>query len=115
MATRLFALEGTAVAEVDAGAGGGRTVWVVTDDLGAAACPGCGTVSAHVKGYVTTRPADLRHGRGQIAVVWVKGRWKCRSVPCERKGFPKSRPAAPSRGRVTTGRRGTRPAWSPMR
>jgi len=106
MATRLFALEGTAVAEVDAGAGGGRTVWVVTDDLGAAACPGCGTVSAHVKGYVTTRPADLRHGRGQIAVVWVKRRWECRSVSCERKSFTESLPAVPSRCRVTTRLRG---------
>jgi hypothetical protein len=34
MATRLFALDGVQVAEVDAEAGGGRTVWVVTADPG---------------------------------------------------------------------------------
>ena len=74
MVSRLFALDGVQVAEVDAEASGGRTVWVVTADRQAAACPGCGTVSGRVKGYVTTRPADLRHGHDEIAVVWVKRR-----------------------------------------
>src|ERR1035441_8109629 len=78
MASRLFALDGVQVAEVDAEAGGGRTVWVVTADPQVAACPGCGTVSQRVKGYVTTRPADLRHGQDRVAVRWVKRRLECR-------------------------------------
>jgi transposase len=106
MATRLFALEGVQVAEVDAEAGGGRTVWVVTADPQAAACPGCGTVSARVKEYVTTCPADLRHGQGQVAVRWVKRRLECREPACPRKSFTESLPAVPPRCRVTARLRG---------
>jgi transposase len=106
MATQLFALEGVQVAEVDAEAGGGRTVWVVTADPGAAACPGCGTVSARVKGYVTTHPADLRHGQDQVAVRWVKRRLECREPSCPRKTFTESLPAVPPRCRVTARLRG---------
>jgi transposase len=101
MASRLFALEGVQVAEVDAEAGGGRTVWVVTADPQAAACPGCGTVSARVKGYVTTRPADLRHGQDEIAVRWVKRRLECGELSCPRKTFTESVAAVPPRCRVT--------------
>lgn len=106
MATRLFALDGVEVAEVDAEAGGGRTVWVVTADRGAAACPGCGTVSARVKEYVTTRPADLRHGQDQVAVRWVKRRLECREPSCPRKTFTESVAAVPPRCRVTARLRG---------
>jgi transposase len=106
MATRLFALDGVDVVEVDAEAGGGRTVWVVTADPGAAACPGCGTVSARVKGYVTTRPADLRHGQEQVAVRWVKRRLECREPSCPRKTFTESIAAVPPRCRVTARLRG---------
>jgi len=106
MATRLFALDGVQVVEVDAEAGGGRTVWVVTADPGAAACPGCGTVSAHVKGYVTTCPADLRHGQEQIAVRWVKRRLECREPTCPRKTFTESLAQVPPRCRVTARLRG---------
>ena len=97
MATRLFALDGVQVAEVDAEAGGGRTVWVVTADPGAAASPGCGTVSARVKEHVTTRPADLRHGQDPIAVRWVKRRWECREPSCPRPTFTESVAAVPPR------------------
>lgn len=69
---------------------------------GAAACPGCKTVSAHVKEYVTTRPADLRHGWGQIGVVWVKRRWECRWPSCPRKSYTESTAQVPPRCRVST-------------
>ena len=101
MASRLFALDGVQVAEVDAEAGGGRTVWVVTADPRAAACPGCGTASARVKEHLTTRPADLRYGQDQIAVVWVKRRLECREPSCPRKTFTESVPQVPPRCRVT--------------
>jgi transposase len=101
MASRLFALDGVQVAEVDAEAGGGRTVWLVTDGPQAAACPGCGTVSARVKGYVTARPADLPFGQGQVAVVLVKRRLECREPSCPRKTFTEPVAQVPPRCRVT--------------
>jgi hypothetical protein len=85
MASRLFALDGAEVVEVDAEAGGSRTVWVRPTGPRAQACPDCGTVSAHVKGYVTTRPADLGCGQGQAGVVQVKRRLACREPSCPRK------------------------------
>ena len=106
MASRLFALEGTAVAEVDCEAGGGRMVWLVTDDPGASACPGCHTVSSRVKEYVITRPADVTCGGGQIGVRWVKRRWECREPSCARQSFTESLPAVPPRCRVTARLRG---------
>jgi transposase len=101
MASRLFALDGVQVAEVDCEAGGGRTVWLVTADPRAAACPGCGTVSGRVKGYVTARPADLRCGQDPIGVVWVKRRLECREPSCPRKTFTESVAQVPPRCRVT--------------
>ena len=66
MASRLFALDGAEVAEVDEEPGGGRTVWLVTADPGARVCPGCQMASAHVREQVVTRPADIGYGRDQV-------------------------------------------------
>ena len=93
--------DGAQVVEVDAEAGGGRTVWVRPAAPQVAACPGCGTVSAHVKGYVTTRPADLGCGQGQVGVVQVKRRLVCREPSCPRKTFTEAAAAVPPRCRVT--------------
>lgn len=73
MASRLFALDGAEVAEVDEEPGGGRTVWVMTADPAARVCPVCKTASEHVREQVATRPADIGHGRDQVSVVWVSG------------------------------------------
>src|SRR5512142_1541996 len=101
MASRLFALDGAEVAEVDEEPGGGRTVWLVTADPDARSCPVCKTASAHVREWVATRPADVAHGGGQAGVVWVKRRWECRVAACPRKTFIESLPAIPARCRVT--------------
>jgi transposase len=101
MASRLFALEGAEVVEVDEEPGGGRTVWVVTADPRARACPVCKTASGHVREWVATRPADVAHGGGRVGVVWVKRRWECRVACCPRKTFTESLPAVPPRCRVT--------------
>jgi transposase len=101
MASRLFALDGAEVAEVDEEPGGGRTVWLVTADPGARLCPGCGTASEHVRAQVVTRPADIGYGRGQVSVVWVKRRWECRAASCPRRTFTESLPGIPPRCRVT--------------
>jgi transposase len=101
MASRLFALDGAEVAEVDEEPGGGRTVWLVTADPAARVCPGCQTASEHVRGQVVTRPADIGYGREQVSVVWVKRRWECRVASCWRKTFTESLPGIPPRCRVT--------------
>jgi transposase len=101
MASRLFALEGVEVVEVDVKPGGGRTVWVVTADPAARVCPVCRTASEHVKEQVVTRPADVGYGREQVSVVWVKRRWECRFASCPRKTFTESLPAIPPRCRMT--------------
>src|SRR5512135_2905395 len=102
MASRLFALEGAEVAEVDEEPGGGRAVWLVTADPAARVCPGCGTASAHVRERLATGPADVAYGGGQVSVVWVKRRWECRASSCRpRKTFTESLPGVPPRCRVT--------------
>jgi transposase len=101
MASRLFALDGAEVAEVDVEPGGGRTVWLVTADPGAQVCPGCQMASEHVREQVVTRPADIGYGRDQVSVVWVKRRWECRVASCPRRTFTESLPAIPARCRVT--------------
>jgi transposase len=67
----------------------------------AAGCPDCETVSAYVKGYVTTCPADLRQGQGQVGVVQVKRRLECREPSCPRKTFTEAAAAVLPRCRVT--------------
>src|ERR1017187_5780388 len=101
MASRLFALDGVQVAEVDAEAGGGRTVWVVTADPQVAACPGCRTACQRLKGEVRTRPADPGHGQDRVAGGWVKRRLECRDAACPRKTFTESVAQGPPRCRVT--------------
>ena len=100
MASRLFALEGAEVAEVDAEPGGGRTVWVMTADPDARV-PGLRDGVGACEGQVVTRPADIGYGRDQVSVVWVKRRWECRVASCPRKTFTESLPAVPPRCRMT--------------
>ena len=42
----LFGVDGLQVIDAEAGPDGTTTVWVVTDHVGAARCPDCGTVSS---------------------------------------------------------------------
>jgi len=43
--------------------------------------------------YLLTRPGDLRRGREEVSVCWLKRRWKCISQECWRKTFTESLPA----------------------
>ena len=69
MASRLFALDGAEVAEVDEEPGGGRTVWVVTADPGARVCPVCKTPLEHVREQrqplIIEEPPDPGQAGGQ--------------------------------------------------
>jgi transposase len=101
-ASALFGVEGLRVTDAEREADGSLTVWVVTDDPGAAACPDCGTVSARVHEAVLTWPRDLRQGLGEVTVAWCKRRWKCGSQECPRLTFTESLPAIGSRCRLTS-------------
>jgi hypothetical protein len=80
-ASALFGVDGLRVVEAEAEADGSISVWMATDRPGAAACPGCGTVSERVHEYVLTRPRDLRRGLDEVSACWLKRRWKCLCVP----------------------------------
>jgi transposase len=100
--TILFGLPGVAVDRVVGGDDqGGRTVHVVTDDPGAAACPACGVFSTSVRQRRTTRPKDLPYGEGPLAVRWHKRQYRCRERRCERKAFTESIAELPPGARVT--------------
>ena len=76
-------------------------VHVVTDDPGAACCPGCRTPSSSPKAWATTRPKDLPYGPDPVELVWRKRRWRCQNPECARKTFTESIEAVPSRMRTT--------------
>jgi zinc-finger of transposase IS204/IS1001/IS1096/IS1165 len=78
----LFGVAGLQVVEADTEPDGSVTVWVATDDPGAAACPDCGTVSGRVHEHLLTRPRDLRRGQDEVSVCWLKRRWKCAGQEC---------------------------------
>ena len=97
----LFGVDGLQVIDAEAGPDGTTTVWVVTDHVGAARCPDCGTVSCRPHDRVLTRPRDVARGLGQSGVCWVKQRWKCTQEQCRRKTFTESVPQVPPRCRLT--------------
>jgi transposase len=100
-ATRLFGLEGVAVAAVTRNAEGIREVLLVTTGEAARACPSCGVFATRVKGVVTTSPRDLEHGGGTVKVSWRKRRWVCREQRCERGSFTEALPQIPAGKRLT--------------
>lgn len=55
-ATRLLGLEGVSVTQVKDDGAGGSTVYVVTSEDSARACPSCGVVATRLKDYRTTAP-----------------------------------------------------------
>jgi hypothetical protein len=55
---------------------------------------------------VLARPRDVRRAGDQVAVWWVKRRWKCQDERCPRKTFTESLPQVPPRCRLTARLRG---------
>ena len=100
-ATLLFDLEGVAVSRVYRDADGMRVVELVTTDETATACPSCGSFSSRSKERVVTRPRDLPHGGSPVDIRWVKRRWECREVRCERGTFTEQVSQIPARARLT--------------
>ncbi|MGH3596796.1 MAG: ISL3 family transposase, partial [Mycobacterium sp.] len=101
--TLLFGLPGVEVERVERLVDGTRVVAVVTAELTAAACPGCGVVSTSVKERVTTSPRDIPYGEDPIELRWTKTRWRCKEDYCEKSSFTEAIAQVPARAR-TTGR-----------
>jgi hypothetical protein len=61
MASAFLGLDGVRVTAVEDDLDGGLRVYVAST-AARAACPGCGTLSAAVKEWVTARPKDVAFG-----------------------------------------------------
>jgi transposase len=101
MASELFGVAGLRVTEVERGPDGTLEVWAVTDHPAAEACPDCGTPAWRAHERVLARPRDVRRGANEVAVSWVKRRWKCDEQGCARKTFTEWVPQIPPRCRIT--------------
>jgi hypothetical protein len=77
-----------------------RTVHVRTAADWVGRCPGCSARSTRSKGWVATRPRDIRIGPDRLVLVWSKRKWLCTNTSCERTSFTESTPAIPPRARV---------------
>jgi transposase len=105
MASALLGLDGVRVTAVeDDGEGGLRVYAVSTAAL--AACPGCGTPSGAVKGWVTARPKDVAFGERAVSLMLVKRRLYCSGSGCGAGSFTEPVAAVPRRCRVTARLRG---------
>ncbi|WP_200309702.1 transposase family protein, partial [Streptomyces adelaidensis] len=86
-ATRLLGLEGVSVIKVKDDEAGGSTVYVVTAEDSARACPSCGIFATRLKDYRTTRPRHLLCGGRPVGIRWRKARWHCAEPACLRGSF----------------------------
>ncbi len=100
-ATRLLALEGVSVIKVKDDGSGGSTVYVVTNEDSARACPACGVFATRLKGYRTTRPRHLPCGGRPVSIRWRKARWYCTEPACERGSFTEAIGQVPAGMRTT--------------
>jgi transposase len=86
---------------VGIGADGARDVRVLTAPAWVGRCPQCAVVSTRSKGWVVTRPKDVKVGPDFPNLLWCKQKWWCRNTSCARKQFTESVPQIPPRARFT--------------
>jgi transposase len=79
-----------------------RIVHVGTAGEWIGVCPDCRTRSLRSKGWVQTRPRDVKIGADRPLIVWRKRKWLCTNRSCHRRSFTESTPSVPPRARVTT-------------
>jgi len=97
----LLGLDGVVVESVTLDDKDTRTVHIGTAQEWVGRCPECGTRSSRSRGWVTTRPRDIKIGPDRPQIMWRKRKWLCGSMLCERKSFTEAVPAIPPRARVT--------------
>ncbi|GAB3709023.1 hypothetical protein GCM10027590_31240 [Nocardiopsis nanhaiensis] len=101
-ATLLLGLEGASVTHFKADSAGQSTVYTVTSDDCAQACPSCGMLATRRKDYRTTTPRHLSRGSTAVRIRWRKARWYCTADVYTRGSFTEAIPAVPARMRTTT-------------
>ena len=97
----LLGLDGVVVDSVQIDDDRTRTVHVLTGPDWVGVCPQCRGRSSRSKGWVSTRPRDIKIGPDRPRIVWRKRKWLCTNMFCKRKRFTESVPAVPPRARVT--------------
>lgn len=97
----LLGLDGVVVESVTINDKHARIVHVRTAAEWVGRRPRCVTHSSRSRGWVTTRPRDIRVGPDRPQIVWRKRKWLCTNVFCERQSFTEAVPAIPPRARVT--------------
>lgn len=97
----LLDLDGVVVESVQRVGDGGRIVGLGTDPRWVGVCPACGQRASRSKGWVTTRPRDVRVGPDRPTLLWRKRKWLCSNASCGRKVFTEAVPGIPARSRVT--------------
>jgi len=98
----LLGLDGITVESVQVDADQVRTVLVGTAVEWVGICPDCRAGSSRSKGWVRTRPRDIKIGPDRPRIVWRKRKWLCTNILCNRKVFTESTSSIPPRTRVTT-------------
>jgi transposase len=97
----LLGLDGITVESVEIAEDRIRTVHVLTAADRVGTCPGCAIRSSRSKGWVVTRPRDVKIGSDRPRIVWRKRKWLCTNSLCQRKCFTESAPSIPPRARMT--------------
>lgn len=100
--TLLLGLEGIVVDTVHRNDEGVRVVTVHTAPDYVGRCTKCRTRSRRSRGWVTTRPRDIKIGPDRPRMVWQKRKWLCTNTSCDKKTFTEATPSVPTRARVTT-------------
>jgi len=80
--TLLLGLEGIVVDTVHRNDDGGRVVTVRTAPEYVGRCTKCRTRSRRSRGWVTTRPRDIKVGPDRPRIVWQKRKWLCTNRSC---------------------------------
>lgn len=98
----LLGLDGITVESVQVDSSDVRVVHVGTALEWVGICPDCRSRSLRSRGWVTTRPRDIKIGADRPLIMWRKRKWLCTNISCDRKSFTESTPSVPARARVTT-------------
>lgn len=101
--TLLLGLQGIVVTGVSMGADGARVVMVGTAAWWVGRCTECRVRSMKPsRGWVITRPRDIKIGPDRPQIVWRKRKWWCTNASCGKKTFTEAVPTVPPRARMTT-------------
>ncbi|WP_136623297.1 transposase family protein, partial [Mycobacterium attenuatum] len=90
--TVLLGLEGIVVDMVSRNDDGVRIVTVHTAAECVGRCTKCHTRSRRSRGWVITRPRDIKIGADRPQIVWRKRKWLCTNTSCDRKTFTEATP-----------------------